>query len=63
MPPGSYRLHDTRLTVRVPAQDRESLGRLAWDERRDLSDLIREAIQDYLAAHGSDQPKAGVKTP
>ena len=40
-----------RLTVRVDKRQRDRLERLANDQGRLLSDVVREAIREYLKHH------------
>jgi len=49
MPVGSFAVFDQRLALRISAEQRAELDQVAWDERRDISDLVREAITSYLA--------------
>ena len=39
------------LTIRLPQQERARLERLAATQGRKTSEVVREALQDYLARH------------
>jgi len=39
------------LTVRLARQDRESLDRVAAEQGRRPSDVVRDALHDYLTRH------------
>jgi len=39
------------LTVRLPGQERARLDRLAAEQGRRVSEIVREALDDYLARH------------
>lgn len=41
------------LTIRLPQQERDRLDRLAATQGRKTSELVREALQDYLVRHAS----------
>ena len=41
------------LTIRLPQQERARLDRLAATQGRKTSELVREALQDYLSRHAS----------
>ena len=41
------------LTIRLPQQERARLDRLAATQGRKTSELVREALHDYLARHAS----------
>ena len=47
------REHSPSLTIRLPQQERARLDRLAASQGRKTAELVREALQDYLARHAS----------
>lgn len=54
--PGRPSLSGTRetspsLTIRLPRQERARLDRLAAEQGRRASEVVREALDDYLARH------------
>ena len=48
------------VTVRLPARLKKELERAARDERASKSDLIRDAVQRYLAVRRFRALRAGV---
>jgi predicted transcriptional regulator len=48
-------MRDTTLPpVRVTAEFKARLARYAESQERDVSWVIRKAVEDYLARHGSE---------
>lgn len=41
------------MTVRVPAETREALERLAKEQDKRLADISREALDEYVSRHAS----------
>lgn len=48
-------MQTTRVTVRLPETDWQALERLAKADRRTRSFVAREAIQEYLGRHNTEE--------
>ena len=51
-----------QVLFRVPEHLRDDVKRLAWDEKRQMDELLTEAVLDLLLKHGR-MPKAFQKNP
>ena len=40
-----------QMNIRIDREDKEELERLAMQERRTLSEFIRNVLHDYVQAH------------
>jgi predicted HicB family RNase H-like nuclease len=48
---------DTSINVRVTAELRARLEKLAADDKRSLSGFVLKVLQEYVEQHDADKPK------